>query len=284
MRTFLGLNLIPGLIIRVSAMNLNRRRLVGAETANDGAHGDYGWLVTARGVGLVSLGQLGVALRGVLDHLPVNTIAEATERVTQSRGKLAEAGRGTRSEELPAADSALSVARDTLVSTAGLLTIVREQILTYLQRYGIDEGWTPSSPPSAPASPEAAPGGPPSGARPWETVADEHGAVRSFPSYEAAKQALGWRLDRELHHLVEQSQTKSHRSGFPAERVNSTDNLVWIPPEVHRLINSKYSRKPLGGSAPTLRDSLNGKSWEHQYDIGERELDRAWKKMGRMEN
>jgi hypothetical protein len=110
----------------------------------------------------------------------------------------------------------------------------------------------------------------------WLTIAEETGEVRSFPSFKAAKEALGNVPGTELHHIVEQSQGKLTRSGFPIERINSTDNLTRIPIDVHRDISAHYSRL-MPGSTTRLRDALNGKSWDYQTDIGRDVLDRAMK-------
>jgi hypothetical protein len=107
-------------------------------------------------------------------------------------------------------------------------------------------------------------------------VAEEAGGVRSFPSYSSAKRHLGARPGQELHHIVEQCQAKPERSGLAVERVNTTDNFVWLPVEVHRRISKQYSAT-VRGIGSTLRDALNGASWERQYARGVREVTRAWK-------
>ena len=97
--------------------------------------------------------------------------------------------------------------------------------------------------------------------------------MRAFPSYSAAKRALGSRPGQELHHIVEQCQAKPERSGLPVERVNTTDNFVWLPVPVHRRISAHYSQH-LPGTNHRVRDALTGTGWERQYRYGERAVSR----------
>jgi hypothetical protein len=120
----------------------------------------------------------------------------------------------------------------------------------------------------------------PEAGRRWRTVAEEQGEVRSFPSADAAKETLGTRPGRQLHHLVEQAQANPERSGFPVERINSTDNLTYIPSDVHDEVSRRYSRK-LPHTGGTLRDSLTGQPWQDQYQFGCQEVDRAWARVER---
>ncbi|HEX7662069.1 MAG TPA: hypothetical protein VF444_21595 [Pseudonocardiaceae bacterium] len=110
-------------------------------------------------------------------------------------------------------------------------------------------------------------------------MAEETGKVVSYPSYEAARRALGSRPGHELHHVVERAQGLSHRSGFAPSRINSTDNLVWIPVEAHRKISALYSTK-VPGTKQTLRNSLNGTSWDDQYAIGTMNIEDEMRKKG----
>jgi hypothetical protein len=66
---------------------------------------------------------------------------------------------------------------------------------------------------------------------------------------------------------------------FPSERINSTDNLMWVPINVHKRISSAYSRKDRQ-TGMTLRDMLNRLPWDEQYNRGLREVKRAWKAPG----
>lgn len=107
----------------------------------------------------------------------------------------------------------------------------------------------------------------PESGRGWRTITEEIGEQKSWPSYRAAKNDLGTVPGTELHHIVEQTQAKPERSGFDIERVNGSDNLARTPIDVHRRISAHYSSKldPLAG---TVRDTLNGESWEDQYEYG----------------
>lgn len=64
---------------------------------------------------------------------------------------------------------------------------------------------------------------------------------------------------------------------FP--EINSTDNLVWVPVEVHRRINADYSRT-VQGMTGTYRDTLNGLSWDEQHRRGIRAVNRAMRREG----
>jgi hypothetical protein len=115
----------------------------------------------------------------------------------------------------------------------------------------------------------------PESTKPWRTIAEEIGQQKEYRSYSAAKRELGSIEGTELHHIVEQSQIKPERSGLSVERVNSADNLTRIPVEKHREISAFYSSKPPGFDSK-VRDSLNGESWDTQYDFGSRALDRVF--------
>jgi hypothetical protein len=124
------------------------------------------------------------------------------------------------------------------------------------------------------AAPSTTPANKPKQARAWKTVADEHGLLQSFPSYSAAKRALGSRPGQELHHIVEQCQAKPERSGFAVKRVNTTDNFVWLPVTAHRKITAFYARKP-PGMTTSRRDAMNAMSWDEQYRRGQRAVTRV---------
>lgn len=107
--------------------------------------------------------------------------------------------------------------------------------------------------------------------RAWRTLTEEFGESREFRTFDAARNAsikeYGPRPDQDLHHIVERSQEKPTRSGFPAERIHSSDNLTWIDHGVHKEISKRYSRIIPGGDE-VLRNALNGEPWEDQYDLG----------------
>jgi hypothetical protein len=99
------------------------------------------------------------------------------------------------------------------------------------------------------------------------TIADESGQVKSFDSFAKAKAELGTNPGEDIHHIVEQCQCNAARSGFSPQEVNSTDNLIRLPGEVHDQISAYYSSRPPGFST-TVRNSLNGLPWQDQYDFG----------------
>uniref|UniRef100_A0A0S4X0V5 Rhs-related protein n=1 Tax=Ralstonia solanacearum TaxID=305 RepID=A0A0S4X0V5_RALSL len=100
------------------------------------------------------------------------------------------------------------------------------------------------------------------------TVAQEMGAVQAYNNYRQAKNVIGSKPGMELHHIVEQCQASASRSGFPVSRINSTDNLMWLPENVHSKISSYYASRPPIGTASRFRDTLDGTSWESQYKTG----------------
>ncbi|GAB3402891.1 hypothetical protein [Flindersiella endophytica] len=114
----------------------------------------------------------------------------------------------------------------------------------------------------------------------WQTIAEETGEVKSYPSYRAMKADLGSEPGKHLHHLVEQSQTDPKRSGFPIERVNSTDNVTRIPDVTHHQVTAHYNRKPLGADR-IRRDLMDGNPWEYQYEYGASVLDSIMEKQQR---
>lgn len=115
--------------------------------------------------------------------------------------------------------------------------------------------------------------------RAWKSIAEEHGEVKSYHSYSAAKRDLGSVEGMEIHHVVEQGQAGPSRSGFGVERINTTDNMTRIPEEAHRRISGHYSRH-IPGTTETLRDALNGASWEYQTEVGREVLDKYMEEHG----
>lgn len=100
------------------------------------------------------------------------------------------------------------------------------------------------------------------------TVAQEMGAIQAYNNYRQAKNVIGSRPGMELHHIVEQCQAKASRSGFSLSRINSTDNMMWLPEKVHSKISTYYASRPPIGTASRFRDTLDGTSWESQYKTG----------------
>lgn len=98
------------------------------------------------------------------------------------------------------------------------------------------------------------------------TVAQEVNYVQVFSNFRQAKNVL--RVPgKELHHVVEQCQGRPARSGFALNRLNSTDNLVWLDEATHRKISAAYS-STVPGLGMTLRNSMDGMPFEDQHRIG----------------
>jgi hypothetical protein len=88
----------------------------------------------------------------------------------------------------------------------------------------------------------------------------------SDPSYWQAKSALSL-PGAQIHHVVEQCQTLPTRSGFSPNILNSTDNLIRLPKDIHTNISAFYSSS-VPGTNITVRDSLNGLPFQEQFDFG----------------
>ena len=98
------------------------------------------------------------------------------------------------------------------------------------------------------------------------TIAQEVNYVQVFSNFRQAKNVL--RVPgQELHHVVEQCQASPARSGFSLNRLNSTDNLVWLDKATHQKISAAYS-STVPGLGMTLRNSMNGMSFDEQHKIG----------------
>ena len=107
-----------------------------------------------------------------------------------------------------------------------------------------------------------------------QTIAAETGLVQTFNSFRQARAALGPQSGTQLHHVVEQCQANSNRSGFPNSLINSTDNLVRLPEDIYNQISRFYSSSIYPGGG-TFRDSLNGLSFEEQFNTGMDVMQRA---------
>lgn len=68
---------------------------------------------------------------------------------------------------------------------------------------------------------------------------------------------------------------KKGLSGFSEERINTTDNMMWLPTTVHRKVTGKYARK-VPGMNMSFRDALTGEPWDEQYNQGLRAVNEAW--------
>lgn len=110
------------------------------------------------------------------------------------------------------------------------------------------------------------------GAMAVRTIAQEMGIVRIFGKWPAAKKALGSTLENPIHHIVEQCQAQ--RSGFSLTQINSTDNLIRLDKATHDAISAYYSTS-VPGTGGVVRDSLNGKSFQEQFNFGMDVINRA---------
>jgi hypothetical protein len=71
------------------------------------------------------------------------------------------------------------------------------------------------------------------------------------------------------HHIVEQCQGNSARSGFAVTEINRKLNLIKLDKPTHRKITRYYqSPDPYTSGNQTVRNWLNGKSFEFQLEFG----------------
>jgi hypothetical protein len=171
----------------------------------------------------VSVDGLAAAVRTAAATLPMSALAAADHDLSEAQATLTACAAGSWSAELPEAIEGYGQARQAVGLAYQLCEHVRHMLEHYLGGLGAVSG--AGSIPTT-VTPQATPISKPASARPWETVAEEHGGPQSFPSYSAAKRHLGSRPGQDLHHIVEQSQAKPDRSDFSVERINTTDNLA----------------------------------------------------------
>jgi hypothetical protein len=75
------------------------------------------------------------------------------------------------------------------------------------------------------------------------------------------------------HHIVEQCQGRSTRSGFAVTEINRKLNLIKLDKPTHHKITRYYQRPDPGISeTQTVRDWLNGQSFEYQLEFGKKQL------------
>ena len=87
----------------------------------------------------------------------------------------------------------------------------------------------------------------------------------SFRAFKAAQGSAGPGM--EWHHIVEQSQI--NKSGFAAEDIHNTGNMIRIDAGVHRKISGYYQTTVFDfTNGLTVRDWLAGQSFEFQYQFG----------------
>lgn len=63
-------------------------------------------------------------------------------------------------------------------------------------------------------------------------------------------------------------QAKAKRNGFKVEDINTVANVRATPNDVHKEISAFYSSKQPYTNGKTVRDWLNGQSYEAQYKFG----------------
>jgi hypothetical protein len=75
------------------------------------------------------------------------------------------------------------------------------------------------------------------------------------------------------HHIVEQIQGNPARSGFAVTEINRKLNLIKLDKPTHHKITKYYQRpdRSITGDQ-TVRDWLNGQSYEFQLEFGKQQL------------
>ena len=111
--------------------------------------------------------------------------------------------------------------------------------------------------------------------------ADEIVKATKFSNFKALKKYLGDPGDKKTwHHLVEQCQAKSTRSGFDVKDINTVSNVRATPDDVHTAISAYYSSKQKFTGDKTVRDWLNGQSYEEQLKFGIEKWEEFMKQFG----
>lgn len=163
---------------------------------------------------MVSAGELGDELRRIAADLPLGKLAEAVVYLESAQQTLLRALNGSTQPEareiLGWLQQVVQAARETQQFTA----VIQGRIEAFAGTVG--RGGRPDSGGSRAATPARRER--PKPARSWKTVAEELSRVVSYPSFRAAKRALGSRPGYELHHITEQSQALPMRSGFDVSR------------------------------------------------------------------
>ena len=89
-----------------------------------------------------------------------------------------------------------------------------------------------------------------------------------FTSFDALKKSVGPAGEgKHWHHIVEQSQIQ--KSGFSAQQIHNTSNIIAVDASTHAKITGHYnSKKYLFTEGKSVRDWLSGQSYEAQYEYG----------------
>ncbi|QXX76385.1 hypothetical protein MHY1_03225 [Methylovirgula sp. HY1] len=69
----------------------------------------------------------------------------------------------------------------------------------------------------------------------------------------------------QYHHIVE---VGINGGAIPTSRLQSTDNIIRIPTLLHEEISAAYGRSAPTARNMSLRQWLNGQSYQMQYDYG----------------
>ena len=93
-------------------------------------------------------------------------------------------------------------------------------------------------------------------------------ANQGYDSFGKLKAAIGSPgAGNHWHHIVEQSQID--KSGFSAQQIHNTSNIIAVDAATHAKITGYYNTKTFkftGGLS--VRDWLAGQSYEYQYEFG----------------
>ena len=93
-------------------------------------------------------------------------------------------------------------------------------------------------------------------------------ANQGYDSFRKLKNAIGSPgQGKHWHHIVEQSQIG--KSGFSAQQIHNTSNIIAVDATTHAKITGYYNTTSFdftGGLS--VRDWLAGQSYEYQYEFG----------------
>lgn len=76
------------------------------------------------------------------------------------------------------------------------------------------------------------------------------------------------------HHIVEKCQENKSRCGFSPESIHNTGNVVAVDRKINERINGHYSSLMITpeGKKKTVRDYMNSRTYEEQFEYGVRIL------------
>jgi hypothetical protein len=146
---------------------------------------------------------------------------------------------------------------------------VAQRIAPLLRR--LPEGWLGEEPEESAFDDPTRRIGPPTPRRP------EHEHVRFRTAAELRTHLGPAGPGRQWHHIVE-ARLAGRR--FRPEQVHSTDNVVNVPIEVHHRVSAKMSSKQRYTEGKRLRDWLEPRSFEEQYQFGVDLLTETMEEMG----